>query len=144
MGKLSLDGVVKLALGCNHEAIDVRGVTTLTAADLARPQSVQGGVLALPTNIGRRTRDEFSVVPELGLTVGYDVTSYLRATVGYTLLYWSDTVRPGSEAGRLVNPLRIPASAFYDARSAPAAPGPFTKQVDFWAQGVNFGLEFRY
>src|SRR5262249_54174644 len=134
LGKLSLDGVLKVALGCNHEVISTRGSTTLSAPDLAQPLTASGGVLALPTNIGRRTREEFALVPELGITAGYQVTSYLRATAGYTLLYWSDTVRPGNEVGRVVNPLRIPSSAFFDGQSAPAAPVPFSKQVDFWAQ----------
>jgi hypothetical protein len=144
LGKLALDGVFKVALGCNHEAISTRGSTTLTAADLPQPLTASGGVLALPTNIGHHTRDEFAVVPEVGITAGYQITSCLRATVGYTLLYWSDAVRPGNEVTRVVNPLRIPSSAFFDAQSAPAAPAPFFKQVDFWAQGINFGLEFRY
>jgi Putative beta barrel porin-7 (BBP7) len=34
-----------------------------------------GGLYALPGNIGHYTHDEFSVVPELGINVGYQVTN---------------------------------------------------------------------
>jgi hypothetical protein len=43
-----------------------------------------GGVLALTSNIGRHYRSVFSVVPEADVTVGWRVTDWLTASVGYT------------------------------------------------------------
>ena len=45
--------------------------------------SVPSGQFAGPSNIGRRTRDEFAYVSDFEIKVGYQVSSCLRATVGY-------------------------------------------------------------
>ncbi len=70
--------------------------------------------------------DNFAMVSELGATLGYDVAPRLRATVGYTFLYWSVVARPGDQLTFL----------------PPAQTVPVT--TDYWAQGLNFGLEWQF
>ena len=54
-----------------------------------------GGLLAQSTNIGTYTQDEFAVVPEFDLRIGYQMTEQFKLTLSYTAIYWSNVVRPG-------------------------------------------------
>ena len=65
-------------------------------------------MLALRTNSGRHDRNVFCVVPELGATVGYQVTRRLKATVGYTFIYWSRVARPGDHIDLDITPDLLP------------------------------------
>jgi len=79
-------------------------------------------------------------MPELGVSLGYDLTCRLRATVGYTLIYWSNVARPGDQIDTELNASQFPPGELV------GAPHPeFRFQTtDFWAQGLNFGLEYRF
>lgn len=142
-GKVFLDMTGSLALGSIHEEIDIHGSTLITSAGGART-TLAGGILALPTNSGHFTRDQFAVVPEIGIHVGYQVTRYLRAFVGYSFLYASNLVRPGDVIDRTVNLTQIPSTLGPGTLIGPARPAVVLKDTDFWAQGINFGLDVRY
>jgi Putative beta barrel porin-7 (BBP7) len=149
-GCLSLDLTGKLALGVTHQQVSIFGVSKLDqpgAPEVVTP----GGVLALVTNMGDYQRDRFSVVPELDLNVLVDITSHIRAKIGYSGLYWSTVARPGNEIDRDVNPLLVPSGVSYTN-----PPLKFDPNVDqsrprfqfsdngFWAQGLDFGIELRF
>ena len=123
--------------------VNLVGATTRAGAGVPAG-TVPGGLLVLSTNGGRRARDEFAVVPEIGINVGYQICYWLRAYVGYSFLYWSDVARPGDQFNRVVNPTIVPASNTFGTPIGPAQPSCTFQHTDFWAQGVNFGLEFRY
>lgn len=142
----SFDFLGKLALGDNHEVINIGGGQIVTPPGGA-PLFFQGGLLALPSNSGRFTRNRFAVVPELGVKVGYNVTDNLRLTVGYTWIYWSSVVRPADQIDRVLDTSKIP--NFLNLGTvvpsvAPSHPLPIIHQNDFWAQGVTFGVEYNY
>jgi hypothetical protein len=128
----------KLALGWTHETVEVGGATFTTAP--GSPGLFEGGLLALPTNIGSRSRDRFAVVPELGLNLGYQLTDWLRISLGYSFIYWSNVARPGSEVDRVINPSQIPPGVL----AGTPRPAPIFRDTDFWVHGFNVGLEFRY
>lgn len=146
----------KLAAGNMHQLVVIEGQTTQAA--LGGPVFSQpGGLLALPSNIGRHNVDRFAVIPEFGLRVGFDVTDHLRVFAGYNILYVSSVVRPGEQIDRRVNSTQFPFSG--PPLVAPGggppggAPGVLVgspvpavlfKTSEFWAQGVNFGLEYHY
>jgi hypothetical protein len=144
-GSFVVGTTAKVALGSNHETVEVLGSSTLNVPGAA-PQSVPVGQFAGPTNIGRRTRDEFAVVPEVEVKVGYQLTSWLRATVGYDFLYVSRVVRPGSQVDLFVNDTTNPVNGAFGKPPLDTTvfPRPFFNQTDFWAQGITFGLELRY
>lgn len=142
-GNVFVDLVGSVALGSTHEEIDIQGSTAITPPGGA-PLALPGGLLALPTNIGHFSRDRFAAVPEIGINVGYQLTRYLRATAGYSFLYWSNVTRPGDAIDRTVNPTQIPSNLGPGTLTGPARPAVVFKDTEFWAQGVNFGLEFRY
>ncbi len=143
-GRLFVGGRVQVALGNVHQVININGSTTITPADPTLPvQHFGSGLLALSSNSGTFTRDRFAVLPEVGLQVGYQLTDHLRAFVAYNFLYLSNVVRPGDQIDRVLNTNLIPPFT----AAAPAGPVhpvvPF-RTTDFWAQGVSFGLEYRY
>jgi hypothetical protein len=134
-----IDLKAKVALGSNHEVVKISG-STITHDPLAGTTFANGGLLALPSNIGRFSREMFAVAPEGTVNVGYQFNDNVRAYVGYNFLYLSNVVRAGNQIDPVVNPSLIPPTT----ASLPARPAFAFKGTDFWAQGVSFGLELRY
>jgi hypothetical protein len=138
----SLELLTKLAVGNTHSRTDISGNTVVTPPPTSQQpvQNHNAGVLALPTNIGTFERNDFSVIPEFGLTLGYDLTCRLKATFGWSFLYWSSVMRPADQIDSNVNPTQLPPGTLRGF----AAPAFRPVTTDFWAQGFNVGLEYRY
>ncbi len=138
----SLGGFAKLALGNMHESVTINGNTVFAPVG-GMPITQPGGLLAQGSNIGTFTTNHFAVVPEFGVKVGYRITDWCRAYVGYNFLYMSDVMRPGDQIDPRINTAQI--ARFGQAPGLPIGPPtvPF-RQTDFWAQGVNFGLQFTW
>ncbi len=133
----------KIALGNTHEVIDLSGFTSRTGPGVVNGLN-PAGLLVLSSNRGVRAHDEFAVVPEIGINVGYQVFRSLRVFAGYTFLYLSDVARPGDQISRTVNPNIVPASTTFGTATGPAQPSFTFNRTDFWAQGANVGFEIRY
>ena len=151
------DLTMKVAVGATHQEAVINGSTTasMVAANPAMPQiapqslTTPGGTFALANNIGSYNQNQFTVVPEIGLNIKYAITSQLSVQVGYSGTYWSNVARPGAQIDPVLNSKLIPTGGLI-------APGNFVPGQEhgrpyfvfhdtaFWAQGVNFGLEFRY
>jgi hypothetical protein len=142
-GRLSLDAVAKVALGATHEVVNIDGGSEVVSSH-GLDQTFGLGGLALPSNQGHFDRDIFTVVPEGAVTLGYQVTRRLRATVGYTFLYTSRAVRPGDAIDTTVNPTQMLAGFGRGVMTGPARPSFPGTDSDFWAQGLSFGLQYRY
>lgn len=128
-----------IAFGTTHKDVTIAGGTTITPPNGA-PAVYQGGLLALPTNIGRYSKNDFSVVPELNLNVGYQVTENARVFVGYSFIYWSNVTRAGDVIDTVINPTQLPPGTL----SGPARPAFTWNDSEFWAHGISFGAELRY
>jgi hypothetical protein len=140
-GNVFLEVKAKLALGVTHQEVSIDGATVVTPP--TGPIAVrQGGLLTQPTNIGERDRNVFSIVPEIGVNLGYQVSQNARVFGGYSLLYWTNVVRPGDEVDRVVNVTQLPSSPV--PFSGPARPAFSWNDTNFWAQGFNLGVEMRY
>lgn len=135
----TVEVVGKVALGSNHSQVAINGSTTVTVPD-PDTATTPYGLLALPSNSGVRTRDAFTLIPELGVTLGYDLTSCLRATVGYTLLYWGEVARPGEQIDLDVNLSQVPPNILV----GPARPEFRWVGSDLWVQGFSAGLHYRF
>ena len=136
-----VDVLAKFALGDTHERASISGATAITP--LGGPtQSFANGLLAQPTNIGTYNRDRIAVVPEVGINVGYQFNEHWRLFAGYNFLYWSEVARPGNQVDRVVNGNQI--APGMSPLVGPARPAFAFQGTDFWAHGVNLGLEFRY
>jgi hypothetical protein len=138
-GRWSLDLRGKVAVGITHEVAIIEGFHRVTRP-AARPAVFATGLLAQPTNIGRFNTDEFGVVPELGLDLGYQITNNVRVFLGYSLIYWSSITR----AGNIID-LGVDPNQFLPGRlSGVTRPAFAFQSTDFWMQGANFGLQIRF
>jgi len=130
----SFGALLKVAIGSTNSEVTIDGQTVVD-----EEATQHYGFLALPSNIGVYQDDAFAMVPEFGLNVGYDLTCHLRMTFGYTLVYWGQVARAGDQVSL---DLTIPTDE--GEQLGLARPDfPFAK-TDFWAQGMNFGLEYRF
>lgn len=135
----TLELLGKFAVGGTRTRTVINGQTTTTPAG-GTATTAAGGLLALPTNIGTVEENEFSTITEFGATLRHHITAYTTLSIGYTLLYWSDVARVGDLVDTSVNPSQIPPGTLSGERR----PAYDFAPSDFWAQGLNFGLEFRF
>jgi hypothetical protein len=140
-GPWVLAGRADVAVGNNHEVLDINGSTTATEPG-APPVTSSGGLLALQSNIGRTTRDRVVVIPEFGARLGYQLTPRLQAYAGYTFIYWGETLRAGNQIDLTVNPNLLPPVTTPVA--GPFRPAPKSDNTSLWIQGIDLGLEFRF
>jgi hypothetical protein len=140
-GPWVLQASAQVALGDNHEVVNISGATTVTVPGAAPVTSV-GGFLALPSNIGHFSKDKFDAIPEFGVRLGYEVNSNVRLFAGYSLIYWDDAVRAGNQVDLTVNPTLLPGSA--TPPTGAQRPMPLLNQTNFWAQGIDLGIELRF
>ena len=80
-GGAFVDLTGKLALGGTHEVSSVFGTSSLLVGPV-RAQTLPGGILALPSNGGRRSDGEFTAVPEAEIKLGYQFGPCVSCTVG--------------------------------------------------------------
>lgn len=140
----------KVALGSTHEVVNIRGATSTNAgpafASVIPDTTVPGGVFTQPTNIGRTSRNQFAVLPELTLRLGAQVTSHVRAFVGYNILYLSSIARPGDQIDGSLNLTQSAAALGVPPLGliGPPNPAPRFQTTDFWAQGLSLGAEIAW
>lgn len=118
-GRASLGATARFGLGVDVQTANLAGTTN----------GAPGGFLVGAGNAGNHTRSTFAWVPEFGVRTGFDLTSRLRATAGYTVLLLPTAIRPGD----LIDPVHgsgRPTFAFGES--------------SFFAQGISGGIEFRW
>ncbi len=141
LGKFTADFIGKAALGVTHEIVDINGFKSASIPALGVVAIAPGGIFAQPTNTGNHSQNQFAVVPEAQLQLGYFVTPRLKVYAGYTFLYISSVVRPGNQINPLINLNQLVTPG---APTAPLQPSFGFKDSSFWAQGLDFGVEFRF
>src|SRR5581483_8991934 len=129
MGRFSFGARGTVAIGPNHEVVDVSGATTNSSGGMFQPS----GLLAVQgVNVGRFVDNSFVIVPEFGVQAGLELFPGLRVLAGYNFLYINNVMRPGDELNLNVNPRLVPISRAFGALSGPAEPTfPFHK-TDFY------------
>lgn len=131
--------MAKVGFGKMHQEVEVRGSSTVTAPNGDVSINDTEGLLAQPTNIGVFERDEFAVVPEASLSVGYKITELLQATVGYSVIYWSRAQMAGDAIDTTVNSSQLSGPLVGAARPQ------FTwDDTSYWLQGITFGVNMQY
>jgi hypothetical protein len=132
-----------LALGTTYQVLEISGFQVRQQPGLPA-MNFTGGLLAAGPNIGRFTRDRFSVAPELTLNVGYSVTDNVRVFAGYNFLLWTNVIRPGDQIDRVVDLTFVPNAPPGVPFSGQFRPQPLFKQTDLVVNGIQFGLELRW
>ncbi len=140
-----LAGNFKLAMGNVHQIVNIDGSTTFVDSAVGTVTG-RGGLYALASNIGRFEKNEFAVVPEFGIKIGFDINDHWRAYAGYNILYISNVVRAGEQIDRTVNfaGMAPEPTNLNPAVASPARPAVLFRQSDFWAQGGQFGVEYHW
>lgn len=142
-GRWDIDFRASVALGVTHQILEIDGFQRRTRPGQAT-QNFRGGLLAAGPNLGRFTNNEFSVVPEGTLNVGYMVTPSLKLYAGYNFMYWSNVVRPGDAIDRTVDVTFVPNPPANVPPSGQFRPQPQFRQSDLWVNGVQLGAELRW
>ena len=139
----SLSALAKVALGGVRSRYRIAGDTAIS--ELANGNYVtttyEGGLLALPTNIGTEEFHDTAVMTEINLNLEYQIRHDMRIAIGYTFLGWSDVMRMESVLQTEINPTQIP-PGMLSGDPLPAAPS--LKQISFWAQGLNASFEYSF
>ena len=140
---VTIDFLGKIALGEMQQVVNINGAT-----NVLRPNGsmtvFKGGLLALRSNIGSHERNELAFVPEVGVNIGLQLTRRLKACVGYSFLWVSKVARAGEQIDPVVNVTQFPILSGNGPLVGPARPGTKFAETDFWAHGLNFGLELTY
>jgi hypothetical protein len=140
----SLELASKLAIGNTRQQIPLssRTVTNQPGEDVETFEN--RGLLVQPSNAGSYSNNSFSVMPQIGLTGGYQVTQRLRLVAGYNLLYWSRVLRPGDVIDLQVNTEQIPPPDDDNLDLEIASPRFVLRETDLWAHGLNAGIDYRW
>jgi hypothetical protein len=125
-GPFSVELQSSVALGVTTSDLDVSRTRLINNAPglaaLAGVALPPGVPATLPLAVSNSSRSNyFGVVPEVGVKVGWHPCDQVRLSVGYNFIYWSQVQR--------AQPLYLPGAS---------------GTTDFWAQGVSWGVDFRY
>lgn len=147
-GRFAVTGTAKVAFGVNNQQSIIFGSSSASnfeGRQLVDFVAIPSGLLAVGSNIGRYSKNVVSAVPELNIQIGYLCSARWRAFLGYNLLFWPNIIRPGDQISTFLNDVQTPLSPAFGlpGNGIPAPTVPF-KESSFWAQGISWGLEYRY
>jgi hypothetical protein len=132
--------VGKLGLGATCREVILRGSTSSLNQATGETATFDSGLLVQASNRGEHDDSTFAVVPEFGINVARQITERLSVRAGYTFLYISDVARPADHVD-----LRVGVQALPPGPTGVQAPVfRHVRDDDFWAQGFNFGIEYKY
>lgn len=146
LGRFFFDTHGAIAFGGNSQEVFITGGTQITQSGVTSPL-LTGGLLAQQTNIGSYNRAQFSVVPEVGIKLGWQLTDHFRVFAGFDVTYWTNVVRPGQQIDYTVNTSQLPR---VDANGVPVNPplvGPARpafnwQSSNLWLSGFSAGVSW--
>lgn len=141
-GRWLITALGKLALGTVQQQAIVSGSTTLTNWN-GNQTTLPGGILATTANMGTHYQSPFAVAPEARFDLGYQITPWLTARIGYSFLFLSNVARPGNQVNRVTSANLVPSDPSYGT-AGPNQPAFQFHTSSYWAQGMNFGLDLRF
>lgn len=142
-GRFDGSVVAKVALGDNYQTVSING-NSVASGFGSPPATASGGIFAQATNICQQTRNQFAVVPEAQVQLGYTISSGIRLFVGYDFIYLSNVVRPGDQIDTTLNLTGSPVISPGSTLTGAARPMPLFNGSSFWAQGVKFGASYLF
>ena len=136
----TVEATAKLGIGEVHQTSSVSGsplLETTGGGGTLQP----GPLLALGSNIGRQSADEFVLLPDFGVKLRLDCKENVAVTLGYNYLYWNKILSPGDQMDPRVNITQLPNRGPF---TGPSLPAPQFVRSNFFAQGLSAGIEFKY
>ena len=134
-----LESMLRVALGNNEQTVKINGAQSITEAGFT--EDFNSGLLALNTNSGTHRRDEFSMIPEVGIRLGGRLTDRLSASVGYSVIYFPNVVRAGDQIETDINTGRVEPDG---NNLGPDRPRFEFVESDYWAHGLTLGGELNF
>jgi hypothetical protein len=136
-GKIALTGLAKAAIGTANNAVLINGFTRVRSG--GDTTFTEGGVLAQPSNIGRRSQQEFAVVGEVGLGLEWTPACWTKFSLGYNWFYFSDVARAIDQIDTTVDIDQL--APINDTCDRP----DFSHRItSFWAQGLTAGFTYQF
>lgn len=130
----------KLSIGNMNQTTTINGTTVVTTPGPVVDVRNEG-LFALGTNMGTFERNKIAYIPEVNARVGYWIHPNVNVSLGYTFMYINNVLMAGDQIDRSLNlsqtnggPLVGPARPAYTS----------FRETDFWAQGINFGIEGKF
>lgn len=139
-GALSVDVLTKVAVGRLERQVKIGGSDVLTVPGSA-PVISLGGVLAQTSNIGSNRTHQYTLLPELGLNVGYKLMDHLTLRLGYDFLVLGQVARANESVDFNVNPNLFPRA---NGAGGPNFPAFLNPRADVWLQAISLGAEFSF
>ena len=138
-GRLSWNMLAKIAFGNMNQEATISGSTTSSVPGFGS-SSTGSGLLALPTNIGSFDDDVFAFVPEVNVSVAYNLSNNFSLLLGYSFIYWSEVAVAGDLIDTTINTTQLTGGLVGDPR-----PTPGTLVSDgFFYHGLSIGGRFRF
>lgn len=143
-----IKGTAKLALGGIQQKAVMQGLfRTNDFTNFITVQHFNQGNLILSSNTGKFAKTRFSVIPEVNLDLGWEVTDNFSIKVGYNVLYIAKVLRSGQQISDEIN-----GSASYVIQNTglplnvigPADPQPNMNTKGMWVQGLNAGINLSF
>lgn len=136
-GKWNLSAGTKFGLGNMHQTVRVAGTTTtVTPAPANTTTTVDRGWFAQTSNIGNQSRNSFTFIPQIDLTLGYTLRRNIRAEVGYSMIVFTDVALAGSHVDTNIDSLNLGAN--------PNAPARNFVTDSLVLHGLNLGLNWSF
>ncbi len=140
MKRIWLESLLRVAVGQNKQSVGIEGSTALT--EFGTTTNYPGGLLAQRFNSGSYERNQFTMLPEIGLTLGVRIFDWMHATVGYTVIYLPAVVRAGDQIDTDVNPNLLAPPV--DPLTGSHRPQFRFVESDYYAQGLSLGMQLQF
>lgn len=137
--RLSLEVLTKLAVGDVRREVTIRGQQS-TLVPGAPAVVDPAGVLALSTNSGTFVSHDWKVMPEVGVTLGWQVSPNLNLRVGYSFILLNGVARAVDQVDTSINPNFFPPAI----GGGPNRPAFGWVRQDLWIQSINLGVLWTY
>lgn len=102
----SVDCNGKLGIGVLHQVANIDAVTNQTfviknsdgITTNVRTSPSRAGLLYSPYDVGRHSRNQFGLLPELNVKLGYRIFEKLKITAGYDFLLLANSLRASNQS----------------------------------------------
>lgn len=139
--KVSLDLLARVAFGTLHRDVQIQGnqSTSVPGTDTT---FLPGGAFALSTNSGNFKDNTGVVLRELAANLSYQVRSFMKVRVGYSIIALDHVARPYNQIDFRINQNLFPPPIL--PLAGPARPKFRLVDEDISLRSANIGIEFVY
>ena len=100
-GRITFDCNGKLGIGVQHQVVTINSSITQSFKNIdgttPTPTTSSGGLLFSPYDVGRHSRNQLGLIPELNLKLGYRLFDRMKITAGYDFLMMANVLRASNQ-----------------------------------------------